>query len=127
MPFPGPDHLVETAPDLVAGVGHQVAPDLAGAVGQAVHEQQARGLHRAGAEKHGAGALAVFDAALNIDHAARPTGRVGFDLGHETLGADLGPSADRPEGRKVTSMLALAPVLQPAWQKPRLVQAARRP
>jgi hypothetical protein len=72
--------------------------------------------------KHGAGALAVFDAALNIDHAARPPGRVGLDLGDEALGADLGPAADR-QGQKVTSMLALAPVLQPAWQKPRLVQA----
>ncbi len=30
-------------------------------------------------------------------------------------------------GMYVTSMLALAPVVQPAWQKPRLVQAFRHP
>ena len=35
--------------------------------------------------------------------------------------------ASSASGTKVTSMLALAPVLQPAWQKPRFVQAARQP
>ena len=106
---------LEPAPYLDRDVSHGVAPHGAVRVAEPRVEQQAGRFDGAGAQEHGAAGMAmVLPVRAAVDHRSQRT----------PVGADGGAMPDGV-GRKVRSMLPLAPVRQPWWQCPQLMQAPR--